>query len=104
MMGGFRSGASWSGLVWSGLVWSGPKPVLGHGRHRYFFQVVALRENVQAPGGGALLSKEALLRGQGPCLGRVDRDIREIDTDSQCCWPGKLKIRNFCHQIYCQEF
>lgn len=56
-MGGFRSGSSWRGLVWSG-----PKPVLGHGRHRYFFQVVALRETVQAPGGGALLSKEALLR------------------------------------------
>jgi hypothetical protein len=36
--------------------------VLANGRHRYFFQVVALRENVQAPGGGALLNKEALLR------------------------------------------
>ena len=27
-------------------MWGGPKPVLGHGMHRYFFQVVGLSERM----------------------------------------------------------
>ncbi|MCJ1373414.1 hypothetical protein MMC20_004642 [Loxospora ochrophaea] len=37
--GGFRYGANRRGTVWSG-----PRPVMGHGRHRYFFQVAGLSE------------------------------------------------------------
>lgn len=39
--GGFRYGGCWSGKVWSG-----PKPVLGDGAHRYFFQVIGLKEDL----------------------------------------------------------
>ena len=46
--GGFKYG-----LNRRKMVWSGPKPVLGHGQHRYMFQVVGLN-----PG----LEREALSR------------------------------------------
>ena len=36
-------------------VWGGPKPVLGHGLHRYMFQVVGLSSDVE----GGKLSKVA---------------------------------------------
>ncbi|CAG8955051.1 hypothetical protein HYFRA_00007065 [Hymenoscyphus fraxineus] len=44
LKGGFRYGGSHGGKVWSG-----PKPFLGHGVHRYFFQIIGLREDLQAP-------------------------------------------------------
>lgn len=44
--GGFKYG-----LNRRKTIWSGPKPVLGHGQHRYMFQVVGLSSSV---GGGAL--------------------------------------------------
>lgn len=39
LQGGFRHGKNRKGIVWSG-----PRPVLNHGPHRYFFSVVALKE------------------------------------------------------------
>jgi phosphatidylethanolamine-binding protein (PEBP) family uncharacterized protein len=47
-----------------GTVYSGPKPVLGHGPHRYFFQLVALSEP---------LDHESL--GQRPSLSAISRAI-----------------------------
>ena len=48
--GGFRYG-----LNRMKSVWGGPKPVLGHGLHRYMFQVVGLSSDVE----GGKLSKVA---------------------------------------------
>ena len=56
LAGGFRYGANRKKTVWGG-----PKPVLGHGPHRYFFQVVALNSKLQDP--GESLSKEHLQGG-----------------------------------------
>ena len=42
LAGGFRYGANRARNVWSG-----PKPMLGHGVHRYMFQVIALRSRLE---------------------------------------------------------
>lgn len=42
LQGGFRYGANRRKCVWSG-----PRPVLGHGVHRYMFQVVGLSEGLE---------------------------------------------------------
>ncbi|OAP62402.1 hypothetical protein AYL99_04605 [Fonsecaea erecta] len=39
LAGGFRLGKNWRGTLYSG-----PRPPVGHGEHRYFFQVVALND------------------------------------------------------------
>ena len=44
LRGGFRYGANRKKCVWSG-----PRPVLGHGVHRYVFQVVGLKTALEAP-------------------------------------------------------
>ena len=43
LRGGFQFGANRMRNIWSG-----PKPVLGHGSHRYMFQVVALKSSINA--------------------------------------------------------
>ena len=40
--GGFKFGVNRPGNVWSG-----PKPVLGHGLHRYMFQVIGLKSKME---------------------------------------------------------
>ena len=42
LSGGFKYG-----LNRRKVVWSGPKPVLGHGQHRYMFQVVGLSSSME---------------------------------------------------------
>ncbi|KAJ8064567.1 hypothetical protein OCU04_006897 [Sclerotinia nivalis] len=39
-------------------IWGGPKPVLGHGVHRYFFQVVGLSERLET---GAKIGRKELV-------------------------------------------
>jgi len=41
LTGGFRLGKNFRGTLYSG-----PRPPVGHGEHRYFFQVVALKEHL----------------------------------------------------------
>lgn len=57
LAGGFRYGANRMKSVWGG-----PRPVLAHGSHRYFFQVIALKNDLSAGGGDKLLSKKQLLK------------------------------------------
>ena len=45
LKGGFRFGQNRMGNVYGG-----PRPVLGHGPHRYFYQVIALSEKVDQQG------------------------------------------------------
>ena len=45
LKGGFKLG-----LNRRGTVYGGPRPVLGHGPHRYFYQVIALNEKVDQGG------------------------------------------------------
>ena len=42
LSGGFKMGSNRRKNIWSG-----PKPVLGHGQHRYMFQVVALKSSLE---------------------------------------------------------
>jgi len=59
LAGGFRYGVNRMHSVWGG-----PKPVLGHGEHRYFFQLVALKENLDLKNTGTkLITKKDLLDG-----------------------------------------
>ncbi|RAK90697.1 PEBP-like protein [Aspergillus costaricaensis CBS 115574] len=53
LQGGFQYGVNWHQNVWSG-----PRPVLGHGSHRYFFQVLALGKALEEKPWG----KEELLQ------------------------------------------
>ncbi|CAF9931543.1 MAG: hypothetical protein ALECFALPRED_005032 [Alectoria fallacina] len=56
--GGFKFGQNRMGNVYGG-----PRPVLGHGPHRYFYQVVALREGVDQEGfAAAKATREELAR------------------------------------------
>ncbi|MCJ1352240.1 MAG: hypothetical protein MMC33_002224 [Icmadophila ericetorum] len=43
-------------------VWGGPKPVLGHGSHRYVFQVIGLKECIDAKMTGKVATKSELER------------------------------------------
>ena len=45
LKGGFKFGQNRRGIVYGG-----PRPVIGHGPHRYFYQVVALSEEVNQKG------------------------------------------------------
>ena len=59
LAGGFRYGANRMHSVWGG-----PKPVLGHGEHSYFFQLVALKANLDLKSKGTKpLAKKDLLHG-----------------------------------------
>lgn len=79
LAGGFRYGANRMKNVWGG-----PRPVLGHGEHRYFFQVVGLGERVDWDVGhdGALSLEEVKRRiagkvvGWGVWVGTFERRIR----------------------------
>lgn len=45
LIGGFKFGQNRRGTVYGG-----PRPVIGHGPHRYFYQVIALSEKVDQKG------------------------------------------------------
>ncbi|MCJ1476585.1 hypothetical protein MMC13_005251 [Lambiella insularis] len=68
LKGGFKLGRNRRGTIWSG-----PRPVMGHGPHRYFFQVVALGEVLGLEKGKAkdgLVTKDELLeKMEGKVLG-----------------------------------
>ena len=53
LKGGFNHGANIRGTVWGGA-----RPPVGHGHHRYFFQVVGLSERVETELGQKLSKKE----------------------------------------------
>lgn len=55
LKGGFRLGKNALGSVYGG-----PKPVLGHGSHRYFYQLIALKEPVDAEKLSAMATKKEL--------------------------------------------
>ncbi|KAL8703981.1 MAG: hypothetical protein Q9201_002851 [Fulgogasparrea decipioides] len=66
LQGGFKYG-----LNRRKCAWSGARPVLGHGVHRYFFQVVGLKEGLGV-GEGEIVSKEVLedkVKGKILCWG-----------------------------------
>lgn len=62
-------------------VWSGARPVLGHGVHRYFFQVVGLRESLSVEE-GALVSKDFLRE-----------TLKEGDIVNWGVWVGTFERR-----------
>lgn len=70
--GGSRTGGIRYGRNRPNTVWAAPRPIRGHGVHRYFFQVIGLRgaklaeEKVETRASG--LTKEELLE---KCLGKV---------------------------------
>ena len=55
LTGGFKYGMNRRQTVWGGA-----RPVLGHGMHRYMFQVVGLSESIDTKGLGKVPSKELL--------------------------------------------
>ncbi len=55
--GGFLAGKNLRGTVYSG-----PRPPVGHGEHRYFFQVVALRERLDLQKMKPVATREEVLR------------------------------------------
>ncbi len=59
LKGGFKFGQNRMGNVYGG-----PRPVLGHGPHRYFYQVIALSEKVDQKGfAAAKPTREELAKG-----------------------------------------
>lgn len=58
LKGGFKFGQNRRGTVYGG-----PRPVIGHGPHRYFYQVIALSEKVDQKGfAGAKPTREELAK------------------------------------------
>ncbi|KAJ5097669.1 PEBP-like protein [Penicillium angulare] len=57
LAGGFRYGINWGQNIWSG-----PRPILAHGEHRYFFQVIALKADLVTRLRNKPLTKDWLLR------------------------------------------
>ncbi|MCJ1455892.1 hypothetical protein MMC28_006249 [Mycoblastus sanguinarius] len=55
LSGGFKYGKNRRGTIWMG-----PRPVSGHGEHRYFFQVVALGKQLGAEVAGRTVTRESL--------------------------------------------
>jgi len=55
LKGGFRLGKNIRGTVYSG-----PRPVMGHGAHRYYFQLIALKEPVDVENMSAIATKKEL--------------------------------------------
>ena len=56
LRGGFRLGKNFRGTLYSG-----PRPPVGHGEHRYFFQVVALKERVDIAAMKPLATRDELV-------------------------------------------
>jgi phosphatidylethanolamine-binding protein (PEBP) family uncharacterized protein len=63
LKGGFRYGKNLRGTVYSG-----PKPLRGHGEHRYFYFVIALKEGLDEGKMGKVPTKEELV---AQCEGKV---------------------------------
>jgi phosphatidylethanolamine-binding protein (PEBP) family uncharacterized protein len=57
LSGGFRLGKNLRGSVYGG-----PRPVLGQGEHRYFFQVVALSQKLDVTKMNPVAKKNEILR------------------------------------------
>ncbi|KAG9783912.1 hypothetical protein KCU88_g2947, partial [Aureobasidium melanogenum] len=57
LKGGFRLGANHRGTVYIG-----PRPPVGHGEHRYFYQVVALKEKLDTNEMSPVATREELLQ------------------------------------------
>ncbi|KAK9368647.1 hypothetical protein V1509DRAFT_54239 [Lipomyces kononenkoae] len=55
MKGGFRLGKNVIGCLYGG-----PKPPLGHGVHRYFYTLVALKEPLDTRGMSSLATKKEI--------------------------------------------
>ncbi|PQE26260.1 hypothetical protein CJF30_00000977 [Rutstroemia sp. NJR-2017a BBW] len=79
--GNLLSGGFYYGVNRRKIIWGGPKPVLGHGVHRYFFQVLALSEELKT---GSSIGKEELgqlLEGKvlawGEWLGTISLESQE---------------------------
>ena len=77
LAGGFKYGQNRRGTVYIG-----PRPVLGHGPHRYFFQVVGLGEKLSQSKLSAAATKEELAReiegkvvGWGSWIGVYERKL-----------------------------
>ena len=77
LKGGFKYG-----LNRRGTVYGGARPVLGHGAHRYFYQVVALSEKIGDAEGATKMSKDELLQkisakviGWGNWIGTYERKL-----------------------------
>jgi phosphatidylethanolamine-binding protein (PEBP) family uncharacterized protein len=65
LTGGFKYGQNRGGKIYLG-----PRPLLGHGPHRYFFQLIALKEKVDAGNLSTVANKEELaLEIQGKVIG-----------------------------------
>ncbi|KAI1622769.1 phosphatidylethanolamine-binding protein [Exophiala viscosa] len=56
LKGGFRLGKNLRGSLYSG-----PRPPVGHGPHRYFFQLIALREKVDSTNLSPVATKSELM-------------------------------------------
>jgi len=90
LRGGFHYGANRMGSVWGG-----PRPVLGHGVHRYFFQVVGLSEKIDwsdgegTSGSGPVSLKVVKEKVQGKVvawgvwIGTFERSIERAKEESQ---------------------
>jgi len=63
LKGGFKHGKNLRGTRYSG-----PKPLLGHGPHRYWFQVIALSETVE---GGKLSARATKAELEAAIVGKV---------------------------------
>ncbi|KIW96671.1 uncharacterized protein Z519_02062 [Cladophialophora bantiana CBS 173.52] len=57
LAGGFRLGKNLRGTLYSG-----PRPPVGHGEHRYFFQVVALKDNLDTKKMKPVATRDDLVR------------------------------------------
>jgi phosphatidylethanolamine-binding protein (PEBP) family uncharacterized protein len=57
LAGGFKYGKNSRGDTYIG-----PRPLLGHGPHRYFYQLIALKERVDVDKLSAVVTKEELAR------------------------------------------
>ncbi|EXJ96111.1 hypothetical protein A1O1_01237 [Capronia coronata CBS 617.96] len=65
LKGGFRLGKNLRGTLYTG-----PRPVLGHGEHRYFFEVVALKEKINTAEMSPLATKgEVMQQIRGKIIG-----------------------------------
>ena len=48
-----------------GMIWSGPRPPVGHGPHRYFFQVIGLSESLKVAKGTKIGKKDLVQQVEG---------------------------------------
>ena len=67
LKGGFRYGQNVRGSVWIG-----PRPVISHGNHRYYFTIIGLnRASVKDDNDTGPVSKERLVASDGLLAGKV---------------------------------